>query len=203
MNTTRKSSTTHRSSARKASVSSRGRKSSTGRSRRGSKSPLTIVLMVLAGVAAAALLFFGGRFTAEKVGEAKEGVQIQETLTEAQYAIENVDAKSLLNVIDPDVADPIRLLLATTGVNGNEAMAQVRTSLFGDGAFDTAQGALEDVQIEVTDSQILGKNAKLETLWTMNINGSEFFRYVTIRMEKINKKWYIVDFSGTSRSAVA
>mgnify|MGYP004665997007 FL=1 len=203
MNTTRKSSTTHRSSARKASVSSRGRKSSTGRSRRGSKSPLTIVLMVLAGVAAAALLFFGGRFTAEKVGEAKEGVQIQETLTEAQYAIENVDAKSLLNVIDPDVADPIRLLLATTGVNGNEAMAQVMTSLFGDGAFDTAQGALEDVQIEVTDSQILGKNAKLETLWTMNINGSEFFRYVTIRMEKINKKWYIVDFSVNSRSAVA
>lgn len=202
MNTTRKSSTTHRSSARKASVSSRGRKSSTGRSRRGSKSPLTIVLMVLAGVAAAALLFFGGRFTAEKVGEAKEGVQIQETLTEAQYAIENVDAKSLLNVIDPDVADPIRLLLATTGVNGNEAMAQVMTSLFGDGAFDTAQGALEDVQIEVTDSQILGKNAKLETLWTMNINGSEFFRYVTIRMEKINKKWYIVDFSVNSRSAV-
>lgn len=203
MNTTRKSSTTHRSSARKASVSSRGRKSNTGRSRRGSKSPLTIVLMVLAGVAAAALLFFGGRFTAEKVGEAKEGVQIQETLTEAQYAIENVDAKSLLNVIDPDVADPIRLLLATTGVNGNEAMAQVMTSLFGDGAFDTAQGALEDVQIEVTDSQILGKNAKLETLWTMNINGSEFFRYVTIRMEKINKKWYIVDFSVNSRSAVA
>ena len=202
MNTTRKSSTTHRSSARKASVSSRGRKSSTGRSRRGSKSPLTIVLMVLAGVAAAALLFFGGRFTAEKVGEAKVGVQIQETLTEAQYAIENVDAKSLLNVIDPDVADPIRLLLATTGVNGNEAMAQVMTSLFGDGAFDTAQGALEDVQIEVTDSQILGKNAKLETLWTMNINGSEFFRYVTIRMEKINKKWYIVDFSVNSRSAV-
>lgn len=202
MNTTRKSSTTHRSSARKASVSSRGRKSSTGRSRRGSKSPLAIVLMVLAGVAAAALLFFGGRFTAEKVGEAKEGVQIQETLTEAQYAIENVDAKSLLNVIDPDVADPIRLLLATTGVNGNEAMAQVMTSLFGDGAFDTAQGALEDVQIEVTDSQILGKNAKLETLWTMNINGSEFFRYVTIRMEKINKKWYIVDFSVNSRSAV-
>ena len=70
-------------------------------------------------------------------------------------------------------------------------------------AFDMAQGALNDVQIEVTDSQILGKNAKLETLWTMNINGNEFFRYVTILMEKINKKWYIVDFSVSSRSAVS
>ena len=157
----------------------------------------------MSAVTAVVVLFLGGRFTAEKVGEAKEGTQIKETLTEAQYAIENVDTKALLNIIDPDVADPIRLLLATTGVNGNEAMAQVMSSLLGDDAFDMAQGALNDVQIEVTDSQILGKNAKLETLWTMNINGNEFFRYVTILMEKINKKWYIVDFSVSSRSAVS
>lgn len=201
MNTKRKSNTTRRPN--RSAAFRRSKRSSAGRSRSGSKSPLTIVLLAAAGVAVVVVLFLGGRFTAEKVGEAKEGTQIKETLTEAQYAIENVDTKALLNIIDPDVADPIRLLLATTGVNGNEAMAQVMSSLLGDDAFDMAQGALNDVQIEVTDSQILGKNAKLETLWTMNINGNEFFRYVTILMEKINKKWYIVDFSVSSRSAVS
>lgn len=201
MNTKRKSNTTRRPN--RSAAFRRSKRSSAGRRRSGSKSPLTIVLLAAAGVAVVVVLFLGRRFTAEKVGEAKEGTQIKETLTEAQYAIENVDTKALLNIIDPDVADPIRLLLATTGVNGNEAMAQVMTSLLGDDAFDMAQGALNDVQIEVTDSQILGKNAKLETLWTMNINGNEFFRYVTILMEKINKKWYIVDFSVSSRSAVS
>lgn len=200
MITKRKKSAAHRS---RTSAYKKSKKSSAGRRRSGSKSPLTIALLAVAGVAAAVLLFWGGRFTAEKVGEAREGTQIQETLTEAQYAIENVDTKALLNIIDPDVADPIRLLLAATGVNGNEAMAQVMPSLMGDDAFDMAQGALNDVQIEVTDSQILGKNAVLETLWTMDINGNEFFRYVTIQMEKINKKWYIVDFSVSSRSAVS
>lgn len=200
MITKRKKSAAHRS---RTSAYKKSKKSSAGRRRSGSKSPLTIALLAVAGVAAAVLLFWGGRFTAEKVGEAREGTQIQETLTEAQYAIENVDTKALLNIIDPDVADPIRLLLAATGVNGNEAMAQVMSSLMGDDAFDMAQGALNDVQIEVTDSQILGKNAVLETLWTMDINGNEFFRYVTIQMEKINKKWYIVDFSVSSRSAVS
>ncbi len=201
MNTKQKSNTTRRPN--RSAAFRRSKRSSAGRRRSGSKSPLTIVLLAAAGVAVVVVLFLGGRFTAEKVGEAKEGTQIKETLTEAQYAIENVDTKALLNIIDPDVADPIRLLLATTGVNGNEAMAQVMSSLLGDDAFDMAQGALNDVQIEVTDSQILGKNAKLETLWTMNINGNEFFRYVTILMEKINKKWYIVDFSVSSRSAVS
>ena len=201
MNTKRKSNTTRRPN--RSAAFRRSKRSSAGRRRSGSKSPLTMVLLAAAGVAVVVVLFLGGRFTAEKVGEAKEGTQIKETLTEAQYAIENVDTKALLNIIDPDVADPIRLLLATTGVNGNEAMAQVMSSLLGDDAFDMAQGALNDVQIEVTDSQILGNNANLETLWTMNINGNEFFRYVTILMEKINRKWYIVDFSVSSRSAVS
>lgn len=181
----------------------RNQKSRTRRHRRSERSLQKTILLVLAGVVAAGLLFWGGRLATEKIGEVREGAEIQETLTEAQYAIENVDTKALLNIIDPDVADPIRLLLATTGINGNEAMAKVMTALLGDDAFDTAQGALKDVRIDVTDSRIYGSDARLETLWTIDINGEEFFRYITILMEKINKKWYIVDFMVSSRSKVS
>lgn len=196
MNTKRRSRMPNRHTAR-------NQKSRTRRHRRSERSLQKTILLVLAGVVAAGLLFWGGRLATEKIGEVREGAEIQETLTEAQYAIENVDTKALLNIIDPDVADPIRLLLATTGINGNEAMAKVMTALLGDDAFDTAQGALKDVRIDVTDSRIYGSDARLETLWTIDINGEEFFRYITILMEKINKKWYIVDFMVSSRSKVS
>lgn len=178
-----------------------GKSGSGSRSRR-KRGGMPDIRYILLGIAAVVLLFVGGRFAYGKISEVQSGTQIEETLSSAEHAVAGMDAQALLNLIDPDIADPIRLVLAASGVNGNEAMAQTLEQLFGTDFLDSADSMLNSVTMEETGHRIYGKYSTVETLWTLNINGSEFFRYITLDMERIRQKWYITGLYVSSRSAM-
>lgn len=155
-----------------------------------------ILLAAVAVVAALGLGWLGLRLV--RGVSQKQGVQT--AVSEVKMSLEDLDANGLLRMIDPEVADPIRLMLLAAGTDGNEAMTAVLTQLCGDEGLDMAQSVLEQMQVEVIHAEVYNRTAVAETLCVMTIEGEEFFRYLTFDLEYLNKKWYIMDVTVSVRS---
>lgn len=163
--------------------------STSRRRRRRSSGVLQYVAIAAAAVVLLLVIVFG-------VGVGKKVYQagkIEDTLTEMTYACNNMDADALLAVIDPEVADPLRMWAALGGVNKNEVMGSIFTAICDlSGNVDMEQ-VLKSITYDVEDVEIEGEYARVTADCTMTVNGEEFARYVTCYLQNIRDKWYIMD----------
>ena len=159
------------------------------RRRRSGGGVLQYVLIGVAVVAVILVLIFG-------IGAGKKLYQagkIEDTISELSYACNNMDADALLDVIDPEVADPLRMWAAVGDVNKNEVMGSIFTAICElSGDVDVEQ-VLSSITYDVEDVQIEDEYAMVTADCTMTVNGEEFARYVTCYLQNIRDKWYIMD----------
>lgn len=139
-------------------------------------------------------------------GCATKGSKIKDTLTEFQYACQNLDLNAMLNCIDPDIADPIRLGLIVYGAVTEQDYEDVVDSLF-DSVLGDLRYEIQDSEgflqtMTVTDTKLKAKRHTAVVTCTLNfeISGQEFHRRCKINMVEREKKWYISGFSFASDS---
>ena len=159
------------------------------------------IVGILAAVAVVIAVLVGGYYAVNTVSGLTQKANVEDTVSEVQYSLENMDVNALLRRVNPDLADPIRFALAAMGMDGNQAMTWLLSEMCGNDEINSAQDVLESVKTEVIKTEIFGRHAVTETLCTVTVGGEEFFRYLTFEMEYINKNWYIMNVSMSVRSA--
>lgn len=159
------------------------------RRRRNAGRVLLAAGVVLLIVAVAAAIFFGRK----QITAAREEAAIQDVVSELRYACNNLDADALLNVINPSVADPLRLATALTGANNNEILESVFTGLNSDLEEVDLEQILRSITYEIREIQWESPIALVRTTCTVTVNGETFTRDIYLYMEKISGSWYIMD----------
>ena len=153
---------------------------------------LHIVLAAVGVIAVILIVWFG---TDRAIGIVRTP-KIENTVNELEYSLENMDLDALLNVVHPELADPIRLTLALANTNSNEVMNKLLNTM---GVSNDIVGYMGDsvrkFDMEIRDIHASSKEATVQTLCTLDINGSEFFRYVTVYLEYLNEDWYVSFFT--------
>lgn len=146
------------------------------------------------------MLFLIVTMTLGMTGCNSKASQIKDTLSEFEYACRNLDVDAMLDCIDPDVSDPIRLGIALFGTVADMDYEEVVEGLFGNigrGEFDSSYEA-EDFLDTITVSDVKVKAQKDTAVVTCKISfelaGEAFNRDTTIDMVRKNDKWYIADF---------
>lgn len=119
--------------------------------------------------------------------------QIKDTLTEFQYACHNLDLKAMLRCIDPEISDPIRLGLsaygAVTGEDTDDLLGKAVAAVFGT-SFD-AKEFLDRLTVKEPKVKVKKKNATVTCKLGFLVGGESFERKTTIRLRKVEDKWYI------------
>lgn len=144
--------------------------------------PLFCVVVVLGGVA------FGVR----SVSGIREKSRIEDVVGELRYACQNMDADALLSIVNPNIADPLRMAAAVTNTNKNELMADIFSSLGEPVENVDLEQVLRSLTYEIRKIQVSGRYARVTAQCTLTVNGEIFSREATLELEQIEKKWYIM-----------
>ena len=96
-------------------------------------------------------------------------------------------------MINPTVADPLRLLSALAGANKNEILESAFTGLNSDLEGVDLEQVLRSLTYEVKEIQREDPLALVRTTCTVTVNGEEFTRDLYLYMEKIQGSWYVMD----------
>lgn len=137
--------------------------------------------------------------TCSMSGCASNSSKIKNTLGEFEYACQNLDIDSMLDCIDPMIADPIRLAVAIySGATGQDYED------FLDGIFDELVGSLFGTEfdpydflgtISISDTKIKAKSNMATAECTLNfeIAGEHFEKDAEIYLtkDKDDDNWYI------------
>lgn len=157
--------------------------------RRRRRSPLPkILLAVVVCVVLAGGVVFGVR----TVTSSQEKAKIQDVVGELRYACNNMDANALLDVINPTIADPLKLAAAVTGTNKNELMESIFSSLNGKVENVDIEEVLRSLDYEIKNIQVSGQYARVTALCTLTVNGIELSRTATLDMQRIEGEWYVM-----------
>lgn len=120
---------------------------------------------------------------------------IKETLSEFESACRELDVNAMLNCIDPDIAQPIKIGLIvygkTTGSSIEQTLGEVVTSVFGQN-YDPKE-FLSNISFEDMKIKAKKRTAKVKCNIVYNIYGEDFKQKATISMmrEEDDEKWYI------------
>lgn len=132
--------------------------------------------------------------------------QINDTLSEFEYACQNLDVNAILKCIDPDISNPIRLGLAIFSTIADADYEDIVDGLFDNISsleFDFDFNAKEFLRtISITDTEVKAKkNTAVVTCKAgFELAGEYFDKYAEIDMIKKDEKWYIssLDFLMTA-----
>lgn len=118
---------------------------------------------------------------------------IQNTLEEFEYACHNMDLNAILNCIDPDVAQPIKLLIAigsmATDTDYEEMLDMLVDQVFGEGL--NPQEFLPKLELAVEDLKVKKDVAAAFAKINFELSGQQFTEPVYFYMIKVDDKWYI------------
>lgn len=176
------SSSRRRRSRRRTSAASTGRR----RRRRGSVIQIVLAVVLCAAVAGGAVL--GVR----ELSAAREKSKVRDVVGELRYACNNMDANALLDIINPAIADPLKLAAAVSGTNKNELMETIFSSLNGRLENVDVEEVLRSLSYEIKSIRLSGRQARVTALCTLTVNGIDLSRTATLDMERIEKEWYIM-----------
>ena len=123
--------------------------------------------------------------------------KIRNTLEEFEYACRNLDIDAILGCIDPDVADPIRMVLALYSQATNQDYEDITDTALEDvvyGIFGTDFDPDDFLStLSVTDAKLTVEDdlALVECVINFEIAGEKFARDSAIYLVEIRDKWYI------------
>ncbi len=126
--------------------------------------------------------------------------QIQDTLSEFEYSCRNSDVNVILNCIDPDVADPIRIAIALFSTMTGEDYENIVDGLFDHlegepfGASFDAKRFLSTISFSDEKLKTKKNTAKVTCKMNFEVAGVQFTRDTVIDMVKLDGKWYIAGF---------
>ncbi|KIR01531.1 hypothetical protein P261_00345 [Lachnospiraceae bacterium TWA4] len=130
----------------------------------------------------------------------KNTEEVNNSINEFEYACQNMDVRAILDSIDPDISDPIRLAFALySGATGQDYED------FIDGIVDTIVGQvfgttvqprsfLSSLEISDTKCSVKKSSASVGCHINFEIAGEKFKREAIINLIKQDDKWYIVNF---------
>ena len=147
---------------------------------------------ILLPVALAALLVVGAIFGVRALRDAQEKSKIQDVVGELRYACQNMDANALLDIVNPDIADPLKLAAAVTGTNKNELMEKIFASLSKPVENVDLEEVLRSLNYEIQNIQVSGRYARVTVLCTLTVGDVDLSRPATLDMERIEDQWYIM-----------
>lgn len=130
-------------------------------------------------------------------GCATKASKIKDTLSEFEYACRTLDVDAILDVIDPSVADPIRLTIAILSSAAGQDYEDVTDGILEEliyGVFGEDYDpdeflstlSISDAKVETTET-----GAVVTCLVNFEIAGERFEQFSTIVMREVNEKWYI------------
>lgn len=171
---------------RRSSTASAATATSSRRRRRRGKLPLVLP------VAAAAVLLVVV-FAVRGVSGARQKAQVEDVVSELRYACNNLDTNALLDLIDPSVADPLRLVALAAGADKTAVLEQIVYAL-NDGLENIdLERALRSLTMEVKEVQIKKPEALVVAACTIDVEGETFVRDTYLYLQSIQGKWYIID----------
>jgi hypothetical protein len=123
--------------------------------------------------------------------------KIRDTLEEFEYACRNLDTDAMLGCIDPDVADPIRLILALYSQATeqdykdvtDEILENIVYSVFGED-FDPDE-FLSTMSVSDVELDVDGEVAVVNCVIHFEVAGEQFARDSAIVLVEIRDRWYI------------
>ena len=122
--------------------------------------------------------------------------EIEDTLSEFEYACHNLDIHAMLNCIDPDVAEPIKFSIsaysALTGQDSEDVLDELVEAVF-ETDFEPDEFLSH---ITITDPKIKVQKNKATVTCIINfeIGGDTYHKDTIINMIKTDDKWYISGF---------
>lgn len=126
--------------------------------------------------------------------------EIKDTLGRFEDACRNLDLDEMLDCIEPNVADPIRLGMAIySGATGQEykdfvdgTFDQLVTAVFGEDL--ESNDFLSSISISDAKCEVEKENAAVTCMVKFEIAGEKFERETTVYLHKKGDKWYIYNF---------
>ena len=123
--------------------------------------------------------------------------EIRDTLQEFEYACRHLDTDAILGCVDPDVADPIRMILAlysqATGRDYEDVtdgiLEKVVYGIFGED-FDP-DDFLSTLSVTDAKLEVDGDEAVVNCVINFEIAGEKFARNSAIYLVEIRDRWYI------------
>lgn len=102
----------------------------------------------------------------------------------------------MLRCIDPNIADPIRIFIATAGENPAESLEMLSEAILYD--LSASGGSIEEmlssIVIEPEEVEVEDKYAAAYCKVSCTINGIEVVRFADIEMKAHDDSWYVTNF---------
>lgn len=134
------------------------------------------------------------------MGCSSDKSQIKDTLSEFENSCRNLDVDGMLDCIDPDVSDPIRLGMAVlsniTGTDYESIIACIFSNISESGLGDdfNPQEFLSTIGVSDAKLKINNNTATVTCELSFEVAGEKFERDAAIDMVKKDDKWYIAGF---------
>ena len=123
--------------------------------------------------------------------------QVNNLLTEFEYACNTLDIDAMLNCIDPAVADPVKVGLSLYGLfaqkDQDETLDQIAQLLSGDSKLDGKE-FFSSIKIEIKKVSTKGKSTRAETTIQYKLLGQNYKKDASFMCMKNSDKWYISSF---------
>ena len=123
--------------------------------------------------------------------------EIENLMTEFEYACNTLDFDAVLNCINPKVSDKIKLAAGFVGMFTDTDTDEMFESLADYLSSDDVGGTdfFSSIKIEVKDISIEDETAVVSAILTYELNGEEVVRESTFNCIYYTEKWYISSFT--------
>ena len=123
--------------------------------------------------------------------------EIENLMTEFEYACNTLDFDAVLNCINPKVSDKIKIAAGFVGMFTDTDTDEMFDSLADYLSSDDVGGTdfFSSIKIEVKDISVEDEAATVSTILTYELNGEEVVRESTFKCIYYTEKWYISSFT--------
>lgn len=128
-------------------------------------------------------------------GSSKE---INNLMTEFEYACNTLDFEAALNCINPKVSDKIKLAAGFVGMftdTDTDEMFEKLAEYLSDDDDVGGTDFFSSIKIKVEDISVDDETATVSTTLTYKLNGNEVVRESTFKCIYYTEKWFISSFS--------
>ena len=150
-----------------------------------------VLVSLVSGILLVSMLF---SLSACGNGSKKE---IENLMTEFEYACNTLDFDAVLNCINPKVSDSIKIGVGLVGMftktDTDELFEKLADTLSSDDLGGT--DFFSSIKITVNDVSVDGENATVTTLLKYNVSGSQMEREAIFKCIYYTEKWYISSFA--------
>ena len=123
--------------------------------------------------------------------------EIENLMTEFEYACNTLDFDAVLNCINPKISDKVKLAMGFVGMftetDTDEMFEKLAEYLSKDDIGGT--DFFSSIKIKVDDISISSDTATVSTTLTYKVNGDEVVRESNFKCIYYTKKWFISSFS--------